>query len=127
MEPSDPAATATALVSPVLNVWRALEARGVDPAPIFLSAGVDPAILKVPGKRLPVRITQRLIRRVDEAVKEPGFGIDVAKQMHGTAMHAVGFAWLSSATLGDGLRRLARYFRVLSEVWSLQVEETPSG
>jgi AraC-like DNA-binding protein len=127
MEPSNPATTATALLSPVLNVWRALEARGMDPAPIFRSAGVDPALLKVPGKRLPARVTQRLIRTVDEAVNDPGFGIDVAKQMHGTALHAVGFAWLSSATLEDGLRRLARYFRVLSELWSLQIEETPTG
>src|SRR5215470_10509392 len=127
MEPSNPATTATALVSPALNVWRALEARGMDPAPIFLSAGVDPALLKVPGKRLPVRATQRLVRRVDQAVNDPTFGIDVAKTMSGTAMHAVGFAWLSSATLADGLRRLARYLRVLSEAWSLELEETPSG
>jgi len=127
MEPSNPTVNATALLSPALNVWRALEARGTDPAPIFRRAGIDPTLLKVPGKRLPVRATQRLMRMIDQVVSDPHFGIDVAKQMHGTAMHAVGYAWLSSATLAEGLRRLTRYFRVLSEVWSLQVEETPSG
>ncbi|HKC43497.1 MAG TPA: AraC family transcriptional regulator [Burkholderiales bacterium] len=127
MEPSNPTANATALISPALNVWRALEARGTDPEPIFRRAGIDPALLIVPGKRLPVRATQRLMRMVDQVVNDPPFGIDVAKQMHGTAMHAVGYAWLSSATLAEGLRRLTRYFRVLSEIWSLQLEETSSG
>jgi len=127
MQDSIPPVTATALVSPAINVWRALEARGMDPAAIFRSAGVDPALLKVPGTRLPVRVTARLLRAVEGAVRDPAFGIDVAKQMHGTAMHAVGYAWLSSATLGEGLRRLGRYFRVLSEAWSLQIDAGPAS
>lgn len=127
MQDPNPAVTATALVSPALNVWRALEARGVDPAAVFRAAGVDPAALKVPGKRVPVRTAQRLWRVIDEVVPDPDFGIDVAKQMQGTALHAVGYAWLSSTTLEEGLRRLSRYFRVLSEVWSLQIDESPGG
>jgi AraC-like DNA-binding protein len=64
---------------------------------------------------------------IDDAVPDPAFGIEVAKQMHGTALHAVGYAWLSSATLGEAARRLARYFRVLTDVWSLQIDESASG
>src|SRR3990172_1663828 len=127
MEDPNPAATATALVSPALNVWRALEARGMDPEAVFRTAGVDPAALRVPGARVPVRAAQRLWRVIDDAVPDPAFGIEVAKQMYGTAMHAVGYTWLSSATLGEAARRLARYFRVLSEVWSLQIEDDPRG
>ncbi len=127
MEDPNPAATATALVSPALNVWRALEARGMDPEAVFRAAGVDPAVLRVPGARVPVRAAQRLWRVIDDAVPDPAFGIEVARQMHGTALHAVGYTWLSSATLGEAARRLARYFRVLSEIWSLRIEDDPRG
>src|SRR5215510_15824772 len=127
MEPSNPTANATALISPALNVWRALEARGMDPEPIFRRAGIDPTLLKVPGKRLPVRATQRLMRMIDQVVSDPHFGIDVARQMHGTALHAVGYAWLSSATLGEAFRRFARYCRVVTELWRLRIDESGGG
>jgi AraC-like DNA-binding protein len=127
MEHPNPGASATWLVSPAVNVWRALEARGMDPEPVFRAAGVDPAALKVPGKRVPVRTALRLWQVVDDAVRDPAFGIEVARQMHGAAMHGLGYAWLSSATLGEAMRRLARYFHVLTDVWSLQLSESPHG
>ncbi len=127
MEGSNPASFATALLSPGINLWRALEARGVDPAPIFRAAGIDPATLKVPGTRVPVRTSQRLLRLTEQAVGDPSLGIDVAKQMHGTALHAVGYAWLSSATLGEACRRLTRYMRVLTELWTMRIDEGPGG
>jgi AraC-like DNA-binding protein len=123
MEDSNPAVFATALVSPGVNLWRALEARGMDPAPVFRAAGIDPAMLKVPGARVPARTSQRLLRLAEQAVGDPSLGIDVAKQMHGTTMHAVGHAWLSSATLGEACRRFARYMRVLTELWTMRIEE----
>jgi len=127
MEGSNPAAFATALLSPGINLWRALEARGMDPAPIFRAAGIDPAALKVPGTRVPARTSQRLLRLAEQAVGDPSLGIDVARQMHGTALHAVGYAWLSSATLGEACRRFARYMRVLTELWTMRIEEGSGG
>ena len=127
MEGSNPAACATALLSPGINLWRALEARGIDPAPIFRAAGIDPAALKVPGTRVPARTSQRLLRLAEETVGDPSLGIDVARQMHGTALHAVGYAWLSSATLGEACRRFARYMRVLTELWTMRIEEGSGG
>jgi AraC-like DNA-binding protein len=127
MEGSRTAATATALVSPALYVWRALEARGMEAGAVFRAAGVDPAALMVPGKRLPVRTAQRLWQVIGELAPDPAFGIEVARQVQGTNLHAVGYAWLSSATLGEAVRRLARYFRVLSDVWSLRIDESSRG
>jgi AraC-like DNA-binding protein len=117
----------TALLSPAINLWRALEARGMDPAPLFRAAGVDPASLGVPGKRIPARTALRLLHLAAEAVADPTLGIEVAKQMQGTALHALGYAWLASATLGEAFRRLARYLRVLTELWSVRMDESPEG
>jgi AraC-like DNA-binding protein len=127
MDSSSPVAGSTALLSPAINLWRALEARRIDPAPIFRAAGVDPASLGVPGKRIPVQTALRLQRVVEEAVPDPALGLDVAQQMQGTALHALGYAWLASATLDEAYRRLARYARVLSELWSARMEQEAAG
>jgi len=126
MNDSSDVAASTALLSPAINLWRALEARRIDPAPIFRAAGIDPAALAEPGRRVPSRTALRLQRLADEAVGDPALGLDVARQMQGTALHALGYAWLASGTLGEAFRRLARYARVLSELWSMRIEETPS-
>ncbi len=127
METSNRTATGTALVSGAISAWRALEARGIDPARIFSAAGVDPALLKVPGQRAPVGTALRLWRIVEDVVQDPGFGIDVARQVHGTGMHALGYAWLSSGTLEEAFRRFARYSRVLTELWSLRIDAGAVG
>ncbi len=117
----------TALLSPAINLWRALEARRIDPAPIFRAAGIDPAVLRVPGKRVSARTALRLQQVAEDAVGDPALGLDVARQMQGTALHALGYSWLASATLGEAFQRLARYFRVLSERWSARIEESADG
>ena len=127
MDSPSPASASTALLSPAINLWRALEARRIDPAPIFRSAGIDPASLGVPGKRIPTRTALRLQRAAEEAVGDPALGLDVARQMQGTALHALGYAWLASATLGEAFRRFARYARVVTELWTVRIEESGAG
>ena len=127
MDSSSSKTDSTALLSPSINLWRALEARQIDPAPIFRAAGVDPAALGVHDKRVSSRTLLRLQRIAEQAVGDPALGLDVARQMQGTAMHALGYTWLASATLGEAFRRLARYFRLLSELWSVRIEEGADG
>jgi AraC-like DNA-binding protein len=43
------------------------------------------------------------------------------------ALHAVGYAWLASATLNDALTRLARYARVLNDFWRPALGDEPRG
>ncbi len=127
MDSSSPVADSSALLSPAINLWRALEARRIDPAPIFRAAGIDPAALGVPGKRVSARTTLRLQRLAEEAVPDPALGLEVARQMQGTASHALGYAWLASATLGEAFHRFARYSRVVTELWSARIEESSDG
>lgn len=117
----------TALLSPAINLWRALAARGLDPAPVFRAAGVDPAALGVHGKRVSARTALRLMQVAEREVGDPALGIQVAQQMQGTALHALGYAWLASATLGEAFRRFARYSRVVSEIWTARLEENAAG
>src|SRR5262245_10944374 len=124
---SSAAGGSTALLSPAINLWRELEAREIDPAPIFRAAGIDPTALGVAGKRIPTRTALRLMRSVEELVPDPALGLAVARHAQGTAMHALGYALLASATLGEAYRRFARYARLVSELWSLRIEESAAG
>ena len=127
MTRSNSTATASVLLSPLLNLFRALEALGIDAAALFRTAGCDPALLQVPETRVPPRTVERLYALSESATSDPCFGIEVGKQFRGVAMHALGFAWLSSPSLGDGIRRLARYTRVLTDLWRAEIRDEERG
>ncbi|MCU0897688.1 MAG: AraC family transcriptional regulator [Burkholderiales bacterium] len=127
MNRSKPGATATALLSPALNLFRALEARGLDAAAVFRRAGCDPDLLRVHETRVPNRVVRRLYEVAEEATGDVCIGVDVGAQFRGVAMHALGHAWLASSTLAEALLRVARYTRVLSEFWHAELREEPAG
>jgi len=127
MERSKSSATATALLSPSLNLVRALEARGIDAAALFHAAGCDLALLHVPGARVPMRVIQRVWVMAEAATADPCFGLDVAQHAQGTTSHALGYVWLASATLAEAMRRMARYARVLADAWRAHLDEEPGG
>jgi AraC-like DNA-binding protein len=127
MERSNAVARATVLLSQGINVVRALEARGIDADALLRRAGCDPALFHVPETRVPNRVIQRLFELAEEATGDVSFGLDVGQQVRGVALHAVGYAWLASATLGDAMARLARYTRVLSDFWRGEIGDEPRG
>ncbi|HSD41597.1 MAG TPA: AraC family transcriptional regulator [Burkholderiales bacterium] len=127
MERSNSVARATALLSQGINIVRALEARGIDANALLRRAGCDPALFHVPETRVPNRVIQRVFELAEEATGDPSFGLDVGQQVRGVALHAVGYAWLASAALGDAMARLARYTRVLSDFWRAEIREEPRG
>jgi AraC-like DNA-binding protein len=127
MERSNSTVHATALLSPGVNVVRALEARGVDAAALFAQAGCDPALFHVPETRVPDRVIRRVFELAETATGDPCFGLDVGQQVRGVALHALGYAWLASTTLGEAMARLARYTRVLSDLWRGELRDDPRG
>ncbi|MCU0804933.1 MAG: AraC family transcriptional regulator [Burkholderiales bacterium] len=127
MDHSRAGATATALLSPALNLYRALEARGLDAAALFRRAGCDPELLRVQETRVTNRTVRRLYEVAEEATGDVCIGIDVGAQFRGVAMHALGHAWLASGTLAEAMLRISRYTRVLSEFWHADLREEPAG
>jgi Arabinose-binding domain of AraC transcription regulator, N-term len=101
MERSNSAATASVLLSTDLNVFRALEAHGLNAAAVFRCAGCDPRLRHVPETRVSNRVKQRLFEVAEQETGDPCFGIEVGKQARGVALHALGYAWPASTTLGE--------------------------
>jgi AraC-like DNA-binding protein len=127
MEPSKSHARATVLLSQGINIVRALEARGVDANALLREAGVDPALFHTPEARIRAEVVGRVFELAERATGDPCIGLAIGEQVRGVALHAVGYAWLASATLFDAMSRLARSTRVLNDVWRGELREESIG
>lgn len=112
----------TWLSSVLLLVHTALADRGLNADAIAAGAGIEPALLHDPNARIPLapaaQFWEAAVRAVDG---DPCFGLDVAERLNPTTLHAVGFAWLASASLREAGRRLVRYFRIVSAVDEIEI------
>ncbi|MFM0220450.1 AraC family transcriptional regulator [Paraburkholderia dipogonis] len=99
-----------------LAISRALEHNGVDSARIFQAAGIAPSLLKNdPMSRLPVATMARLFKVCVDVTHNPYFGLTVAKFIHVSNLHALGYALAASSNLMAFCQRLERFFKLASE------------
>jgi len=111
----------------VLSSWTrtiidALLARGIDPAAVLSEAGFSQGDLRDPNGRVPAEATARLWRVAVAHTGNPAFGLEVARYVGQTTFHALGVAVLASATVRDGMNRLVRYNRLVSDASELHLE-----
>ena len=93
----------------------ALEARGVDPQPVFDEAGISIQATSDPLKRISETEVGRLFQASVKATDDPCFGIAVGERMQPGNLHALGFGLLSSTTLRDFYERICNYYHVVSQ------------
>ena len=117
--------TATALTSWAKAIRKALEASGVDGAPLFAEAGLDVAALNDPNARYPVAATTRLWQLAVRATGDDAFGLTVARHVSQTTFHALGYSLAASSTLKEAFERLLRYFRIVTDAAELGFEPHP--
>jgi len=110
----------TTVASWAAVIWRALETRGIAPAPVFERAGVDSAHLQDAGARLPLSAMTRLWDAAVEASSDPCFGLSAGRHVHPTTFHALGYAWLASRSLREALDRFVRFTRLVSTAMTLR-------
>lgn len=111
------------IASWAIVIWRALEARGVDPRPVFERAGLDTAQLHDANARFPIRAMTRAWDGALEASGDPCCGLRAGQYVHPTTFHALGYAWYASHTLREALARFVRYTRMVSSGITLRLVE----
>jgi AraC-like DNA-binding protein len=119
----DDALEPTTISSYTVAIARALEASGVDSSRIFRAFGIPKVPSSDPLARLPTTTMTRLYRACVDETNNPYFGLLVAKYIHLSHLHALGYALVASSTLMDYCRRLERYFRLVSQVAKVSVLE----
>jgi AraC-like DNA-binding protein len=113
--PDNSAQQATTIGGYVQAIAKALEYSGVDSARVFRAAAVSPPMANDPMLRVPVADISKLYRTCVEVTNNPYFGLTVARFIHISNLHALGFALAASDTLMEFCLRIERYFRVVSE------------
>jgi len=113
----------TTISSYTVAIARALDASGVDSKRIFLAMGIPLGVATDPMTRLPVATMTKLYRACVDVTNNPYFGLTVAKHIHLTHLHALGYSLAASGTLLDFCRRLERYFRLVSQVAKVHVSQ----
>jgi AraC-like DNA-binding protein len=115
-------------LSAVLDAFeRVLVEKGIDPETILARAGITSEERGDPDARFDIGQADRLWRAAFEATDDPCLGFWVGRAVLPANLHALGFAWLSSRTLREGLQRFARYHRLLSTAAVVELEDVQGG
>lgn len=115
------------LVSTAALIVNALESYGVDPQAIIAEAGFDVDKDYAPTERVPTDKLKALWELCERHSGDPCFGLTYARYIQPAALHGLGFSWLASHTLKEGLERLVRYQRIISTELKLRLSETDDG
>jgi AraC-like DNA-binding protein len=97
---------------------------GLDVERCFRELGLDYGLLNDPGARYPDEAIIQLWEMLIRESRDPCVGLHLAEYWHATTLHALGFAWMASATLKEAFERLVRYNRFLSHSQDYTFRET---
>ena len=84
-------------------------------APLLVRVGLTPELIADPDERLSVRSQVRLLEEAAIALKDDRIGFTLAREFDLREIGLIYYVMASSQTLGEGLKRLARYSRVTNE------------
>jgi AraC-like DNA-binding protein len=92
-----------------------LVSAGVDVAPLLRRAGLTPEVIADPEERLSVRSQVALLDEAAIALKDDGLGFTLAREFDPRELGLLYYVMASSQTLGDALKRVARYSKITND------------
>lgn len=95
-------------------IARTLESYQIDSRDLFLSMGLAAEPYRDPDARIDKNKMEAIWDRVEALTGNPCLGFEIGQGLKATNLHAVGYAWLASATLREGLERIVRYQRLIA-------------
>lgn len=102
---------------------RTAEARGVRTEGVLRKAGVSRELLEKPDARLPAPVVMAIWQALRERTDDPGLQLVAPASLPFGAYRVIDYLVAASATVGDGVRRFARYFGIISETVSLDIQD----
>lgn len=108
------------LIIPVAEV---LVQRGIDANDVIAGLGIDPTNISNPEYRVPADVYLELMHNCEALTGDEAFGLYCAEALQPQVLHGLGLGWLASDTVYDGLRRLARFARLVASISDLHLEE----
>jgi AraC-like DNA-binding protein len=99
-------------IKPLLDT---LQLRGIDATALLGEVGLQDLRLADPDARLPLVCLDKLWDRAAAVVGDADLGLHVAETIDTSSFGLLSYLGTASATWGEGLERVLRYFRLLSE------------
>lgn len=99
--------------------------RGVSRAELLAGSGLSEAVLDEPGAHIAWPSYARLVATAAELLHEPALGLVVGQQFTLGAHGYVGYAAMSSPTVGDAIRIGVRYSKTRSGPVTVECREEP--
>jgi AraC-like DNA-binding protein len=92
-----------------------LESAGVPVAPLLKRAGLTPEVIADPEERLSVQSQVALLDEAAIALKDDRLGFTLARDFDPRELGLLYYVMASSQTLGDALKRVARYSKITND------------
>src|SRR6476620_4985046 len=100
-----------------------LESAGVPVAPLLSRVGLTAELIADPEERLSVQSQIRLLDEAAIALKDDCLGFTLARDFDPSELGLLYYVMASSQTLGDGLKRVARYSQITNEALVVRYRE----
>lgn len=117
----------TTVATLLLALHRHVGSCGLDADALFARAGVDSRLFQQPGARVRSDAVNRVWRDAETAVGDDCLGLEVGRRTHPSVADALGYAWLASATLREGMMRLARYMHIFAGIARVGFRDCANG
>src|SRR5246127_273757 len=92
-----------------------LKSAGVPVAPLLKRVGLAPEVIADPEERLSVRSQVALLDEAAIALKDDRLGFTLARDFDPRELGLLYYVMASSQTLGDALKRVARYSKITND------------
>ena len=92
-----------------------VQSAGVPVAPLLKRAGLTPEMIADPEERLSVRSQVALLDEAAIALKDDRLGFTLARDFDPRELGLLYYVMASSQTLGDALKRVARYSQITND------------
>ena len=100
-----------------------LQSAGVPVEPLLRRVGLTPEVIADPEERLSVRSQVALLDEAAIALKDDRLGFTLARDFEPRELGLLYYVMASSQTLGDALKRVARYSRITNEALVVRYRE----
>ncbi|MCA9656599.1 MAG: AraC family transcriptional regulator ligand-binding domain-containing protein [Myxococcales bacterium] len=96
---------------------------GLDAARLLAAAGLEPGAVMDPDARIPAERADALWRHAFAAAADPQLALHAAEALPFGAYKVLDFVAANAPTVGEGLRRIARYFALVDPRGSLTITD----
>jgi AraC-like DNA-binding protein len=112
------------LFAPSLNyLWKVISNFGLDPKPLFEQAGIDLGLRLDVSARVSARQLDEIVWHAKRQSNDDAFAFKLAAQLHPSYLGALGYAWMTSATLRKAFERLSRHTALVYDELRVPLED----